>query len=649
MLRSPSLPTAPCARYRAPRGAAYKLFEWSDDLTIIRGPHTLKTGFSYKDIQSFEETVNDLAGSIEFDGDTDPGLDGILGNDDDPGTSGLWDFLNGNASELEVQWKGANEDRTWDMQIIGLFLQDDFRLKPNLTLNLGVRWEFMTSPTEIDGKCANISRPEQVLPFNLETGDVGPNARDGAPLGKVGCPFFETFKDNFAPRVGFAWDTRSDAKLVVRAGFGIFHNQPVPIYWKAAGRCCPPFAIETAIQPPFPFAKADTFVDFSNPPTDPVDIRSYDYSGTTYMMQYNFNIQSQIRPGTAVTIGYSGSQGRKLPITRELQTIPREIRNGQTFFVQEFFDADGNPRSIDLSGPDADLRNPYASSMLMGGTQGSSNYNALLISADHRFGGGLRAQVNYTFSKTMSHGDTIYGADLGGGLNSTGMMDGLELGRDWGPANYHIPHVLSVNYTYDLPFQGVGAMDKLIGGWQLSGIFSRQAGVAFDARTARFPDHRRAPSRRDYLRVDLLGTTNNPIEGTFSGDCLVSSGVRKHVGKELGGPDIYFDPCAFGQPEAGFFGNLGKNTLTGPGLTKLDFSVIKNTSITERVSLQFRAEFFNIANTPNFQAPSAGFGGRGGRFVFGRGGKFNPGSTTGRIDTTVTTARQIQFGLKLVF
>ncbi|MCH8268898.1 MAG: carboxypeptidase regulatory-like domain-containing protein, partial [Acidobacteria bacterium] len=496
---------------RVPRGNLYRLFEVSDDVTLIRGAHTMKVGFIFKKIVTFEETWKAAAGNMEFDGEQDPGPDGIFDTSDDPGSSGLWDFLQGEPSEMEVAWAGRSENREWHMNLFGLYLQDDFKWKPNFTFNLGVRWEFMTSPTETDGQCSNLTRVEQVLPFSLDDpNNVGPNAlrdEDGnllAPLGRLGCPFFETFKNNIAPRFGFAWDTRSDQKLVVRGGFGLFYDQPLPAFWRAAGRCCPPFAIETAIQPPFPFAKADTFVDFSNPPTDPVDIRSYDYSGTTYMMQYNFNIQSQIRPGTAVTIGYSGSQGRKLPITRELQTIPRttEERFGS---VQTKF--------IPIPGSSVDpqiLRNPYASSMLMGGTQGSSNYNALLISADHRFGGGLRAQVNYTFSKTLSHGDTIYGADLGGGLNSTGIMDGLELGRDWGPANYHIPHVLSVNYTYDLPFQAQGVAGQLIGGWQLAGIFSRQAGISFDARTARFPDHSRAPSRRDYLRADLLGTTNNP-------------------------------------------------------------------------------------------------------------------------------------------
>ena len=112
----------------------------------------------------------------------------------------------------------------------------------------------------------------------------------------------------------------------------------------------------------------------------------------------------------------------------------------------------------------------------------------------------------------------------------------------------------------------------------------------------------------------------------------------------MGGPDLYFDPCAFELPERGFFGNLGRNTVIGPSLTTFDFSLIKNTSITEGTNLQFRAEFFNIANTPNFANPA---GRRGGQRVFDRNGRSL--RTPGEISNTVTSARQIQFGLKLIF
>ncbi|MCZ6753043.1 MAG: hypothetical protein O7E51_14605, partial [Acidobacteria bacterium] len=128
--------------------------------------------------------------------------------------------------------------------------------------------------------------------------------------------------------------------------------------------------------------------------------------------------------------------------------------------------------------------------------------------------------------------------------------------------------------------------------------------------------------------------------------CADFQRVERRVGAgiELGGPELYFDPCAFSLPERGFFGNMGRNTLTGPGFFKFDFSLIKNTSITEGVNLQFRSEFYNITNTPNFMNPS---GRRGGQFIFDS--RARDRTNAGRINGTIPTSRQIQFGLKLIF
>ena len=621
---------------RVPRGNLYRLIEGSDDVTLIRGAHTLKAGFIFKTIKTFEETWKAAAGNMDFEGELDPASDGE--------SSALWDFMLGLPSEMELAWEGRSENREWNMKLFGLYLQDDFKWKPNFTFNLGVRWEFMTSPTETDGQCANITRVDQVLPFSIDDPtNVGPNALPGAPLGRLGCPFFDTFKNNIAPRFGFAWDTRSDQKLVVRGGFGLFYDQPLPPFWRAAGRCCPPFSIEAVIEPPssggpLVFAKAGTFLDFSKPPTSAVDVRTMDYTGTAYAMQYNFNIQSQIRAGTAVTLGFSGSQGRKLTITRQLNVMPREIRDGQVFTTQV------RSFTTDL------LINPFSSDMLMGGTVGSSNYNAFVASLNQRFGGGLRTQLSYTYSKTMSHGDTVFGADFGGGDGTTGTLDGYEIGRDWGEATYSLRHVLSVNYTYDLPFQGEGAVGALFGGWQIGGILSRQSGVPFSVTTAFRSDHSRASPRLGQARPNLIGTSTNPTSGTFAGcadrdkDPFNNSTTNGKVGIELGGPDLYFDPCAFELPERGFFGNMGRNTLIGPGITTFDFSLIKNTSIREGTNLQFRAEFFNLGNNANFANPA---GRRGGQQIFDS--RANDRSGAARITRTVTSSRQIQFGLKLIF
>jgi hypothetical protein len=244
--------------------------------------------------------------------------------------------------------------------------------------------------------------------------------------------------------------------------------------------------------------------------------------------------------------------------------------------------------------------------------------------------------VAYTYSKTLSLSDTVFGADFAGDA-SGGLTDGYNAGMDWGLSGYGLKHSLTINYTYDLPFRRTGAVGKVIGGWQMSGIIKSQSGIPFGVTTAFNPGDGLAQggiAGGPAYRPDLVaGRSNNPTSGTSTGCGSVGAGTA------VGTPNLWFDPCAFSNPAFGVYGNVGRHTLIGPAFNNVDFSLLKTTEFLENKSLQFRAEFFNIFNHANFANPAAS--------VFDARGNRVP--TAGLITSTTGIARTIQFGLKLVF
>ena len=558
---------------RAPGRIAYTLFEGSDDLTLVRGSHSFKTGLIVKRIRLNRNAVSGNGGIYRF-------------------TGGLTSLLQGRPNQFLVGAVGGTDlNRGWRTGLFGFYLQDDIRLKPNLTLNLGVREEFMTSPNEVNGKSARWLDVMQ---------------QDGI----VGNPFFETFKFNLAPRVGFAWDTRSNGRLVARGGFGLFYDQPMPTYWMAAGGLVPPFNSQAELRSPrFP----DAFQSLTPANFVAGDIRGFVYTGTGYSMQYNFAIQSEFARGTALSVGYAGSQGRKLMRTGQLNMkVPVILADGRKCF-------NTSSGAVNPACPDGGRarRNPNAGNLRIESSDATSNYNALLVKVEKQWASGFRIQGSYTFSKVMSIAETLHGGDFAGGSEQH-IMDPYDLRRERAPASFDLKHNFVTSYNYGLPSFASGAWGKFLNGWQLSGITTITSGVPFPVASLCCAGTGSTGSTI-WERPDLpQGADNNPV---------------------LGGPDRYFDTGIFVLPQTGFFGTLGRNTAVGPGLVTFDFSVLKNTAITERTNLQFRAEFFNIFNRANFETPA--------NTLFDSSGR--PVGGAGRITGTSATSRQIQFGLKLVF
>jgi len=257
-----------------------------------------------------------------------------------------------------------------------------------------------------------------------------------------------------------------------------------------------------------------------------------------------------------------------------------------------------------------------------------SFYNALLISADARPSQALSLRATYTFSKSVDDSSTF---------NFRGTQQyGLLRTLDRGLSDFNIRHRVTTNFFYSLPSGIANAglfsfLSQILGSWRVGGILSFRNGVPTTPQiNVRRPGYLFAAVRPNLLP----GQDNNPTQGTSIGCGAVEAG------REVGGPNLFFDPCAFGVPDAGTLGNLGRNTMIGPSVFNVDVSLQREFSLGNSRRLQFRAEFFNLANHPNFRTPT-------GSVVFTGSGRFNP--TAVRYTGTATTSRQTQFALRFSF
>jgi hypothetical protein len=541
-----------------PSYSRQSLFQFTDDLSWVRGRHSVKFGFDHRFYRLPTSRPQSPYGFYQF--------------------NGLTDFLQARPASVELTLPDSNLDRNWRQSMTAAYLQDDIRLRRNLTLNLGVRYERVSVPVEADGLSANF---HDVL-------------RDATTT--VGPMFTNPSNRNFAPRVGMAWDPFGDGKTGVRSGFGIFFDPVWTDFYANAGNRLAPFYVLGSIRNPV-FPRAETLIGNPGFVLGRQDVLAYD-PDNPYTMQYNFTVQRQLTESTALTLSYAGQRGVHLArFVDGNQAIPQILADGRKFFPET-----------------STTRNPNLTGVRYKVTDGQSVYNAFQASLQHRMRGGILLRVNYVFSRNIDDGSVT--VTQGGDNDLPQDPDSRRAER--GLSNYDVRHYFVALWNWDLP--AIPRLPRWIGaGWQWNTISTVSSGnpfsvvVGFDRARARFQAGT-SPQRPDLV----AGRSTNPI---------------------LGGPDRYYDPSAFALPAAGCFGNLGRNTLIGPGLAMVDMSLNKRFRISERVALQFRTEVFNSLNHTNLAIPSA-------RTVFTSTG---PVGSAGRITSTLTSSRQLQLGMKLVF
>jgi hypothetical protein len=477
--------------------------------------------------------------------------------------------------------------------LFGAYAQDDMRARPGLNLSLGVRYEMTTVPSEVNNLISNLDR--------LTDSQV-----------RVGAPFFRnpTLR-NFEPRVGLAWSPFASNKTIVRAGFGLFDVLPLPYEFTLTIPNAAPFAAQIFAGSPlpagsFPVGAYDQFSASSR--VSRASFTEHDPK-RNYVMQWNANLERELASGLTATLGYVGSHGVHEPYRQDNfdTVLPTRIAAGYLY--------PGNGTTL----------NPSFGRISGTLWQASSSYHALQAVLTKSLSHGVQLHGAYTWSKSI---DTL-SATVADDSFPNGLMNPLFFDQHTsrGLSDFDVRHNFVANLTWDAPTPKVGpALTRwAFGGWQLGGIYKVSSGQPFTP----------------ILGGDPLGTkldeTAEPPNWVAGPRCetLSNPGNANHY--------IKTQCLAFPNP-ANLRGNLGRNTVIGPGLENLDFSLIKNDrirKISESCSVQFRAEFFNVFNRANFASPVDN------RTVFDQNGAGI--SSAGLITSTQTTSRQIQFALKLIW
>ncbi len=489
----------------------------------------------------------------------------------------------------------------------GYYFQDDWKITPKLTLNLGLRYEFNLPPIENTDKIASFDPMTNTIKV---AGDKEAYLSNGLLLLRdrpgIGRRLWDTDKNNFAPRIGFAYRPFNDTKTVIRAGFGSFYNYQIvgngitPLSRNSPFRnrqTSGPFA---ATARPLPNV-ADAFS--GNPSVVPPGIDPN--FKTAYINQWSLGVQRELGQNLVLDVSYLGSSGHKSPLG---------VNINQAF--QPTPECSVTP--VPAGCPSVNARRPFQGfGSITGGfisSAGNSNYNGMTVRIERRFSSGLSFLSSYAWSKSIDDGSGI-----STGSDSSGVaQDARNLRAERAASDFDVAHRWVLSYVYDLPF-GKGkriapsskVADILLSGWQMTGILTMQTGRPFTVTVGR----------------DQSMTGGNADRPNLIGDPKISDP----------GPDRWFNPAAFAIPAAGAFGSAGRNILRGDGLHSFDLGASRFFRITERQSFQFRAEVFNLTNHPNFFFPTASLASTA------------IGTVTRAANTGAGAQRQIQFALKYLF
>lgn len=498
-------------------------------------------------------------------------------------------FLRGMPNNFIGLTPDAQFDRYWRFTLFGFYLQDDFQLSPHVSVNAGLRYEFSTMPADKYGRDSAL-----------------PNLMDREPT--VGALYQNPTYTNLSPRAGFAWDVFGDGRTAVRGGYGLYFNTNNHQN-----------LIVTVTNPPATPRPVIINPTFPNPPFDraaAISIRPVQWDLKNPRVHvYNVNVQRDLGWNTAVTIGYAGSRGKHLLRSGDVNLAqPTGTLDGRPFIAQ------GTPRM-----------NTAFSTIELKSSDGDSWYNALIIDVRRRWRTGFSLQGSYTLSESIdtTQASTFFSDATNG---TTSAMPEYVPDYNKGPSDFDARHVLVVNGTLDLPSLADDdtIVGKVLNGWRVSGIWNMRSGQPLTV----FVQSNRSRSQWNPSRGPGIGQDRPDYAPGYGPDNAV-----------LGRPDQWFDPNAFVLQPAGTFGNTGRGDFRGPNLRTLDLSITREVPFLRlgpAGTLEFRIEMFNVLNRANFGVPNL-------TAFAGTAAVEQPFATFGRINSTVTSARQMQLGVRARF
>ena len=523
--------------YNNPQQSVTNMFQVLDGASYARGKHLLKFGFDFRAIQQNAFRDVQSRGFLTFSSQVP-----ITGN-------ALADLLLG----LPALTGGARLDNHQHLRTnsYGFYVNDSFRIKPNLTLSAGLRYEYNSPPVDA------FDRANLYDPVTRSLVKVGTN---GMPRGG-----YDPDRNNWAPRLGLAWTLGSKGDTVLRAGYGVYYDQSslapseglyfnspffdFNLFFSLPGL---PLTLNDPFPSNFPFPLPHSAFGFQR------DLR------TPYMQQWNVSLQQALGKSRVVELAYVGSKGTKLITARDINQ-PRPSP------------AQFNPRPV-----------PQFDDITFEESSANSNYNSLQVRFQQRLDFGLSVLSSYTWSKSIDNASSFFSS--AGDPNFP--QDSFNTAAERGRSNFDVRHRLSLSYGYDFPC-GKGRtflanskwLSTILTGWQTFGIVTLQSGRPFT--------------------VALLSEIDNSNTGrsTLGFGANDRPNVVGNADVSRRTPDRWFNTSAFAFPAFGSFGNAGRNILEGPGFKNFNASLLKTTKLKEGLDLQFRAEAFNLFNHPNFNLP----------------------------------------------
>ena len=616
--------------------AGYTLHNWNsyqfyDDAFLTRGTHSLKFGFALENMRyNFFQNYNPI-GIWRF--------------------SSLTNFLTNQPTSLEGGLPVRLNPRGLRQTLYGGYIQDDWRVLPHLTLNIGLRYEMTTLISEVQGKITNLANWTDPLPY---CGTSDPSLT--LVFGKPGCTGVRPYYNNpttlnFEPRFGFAWDPRGDGKTAVRGGFAIFDVLPLPGY----------FFSQQSIQTPF----LEVGIVSGLTPRNGIGVLASDPNsafskmgpgsltggyleqnpGRSYVEQWNINVQHQITPSLTATVGYIGSHGVHMMIRGDDgdMVLPRETSAG--------FLWPANPTGKDLR------LNPNFGGIRYMSYGTDATYGALTVNVQKRMSHGYQFGASYTYSRSADSSSATIAGDAFSNTLTSWFWFAPQISR--APSDYNIPHSAAINAIWQVPGPRNGFAHAVLGGWEMGGILKMNNGIPTTPVIAGDPLGVQN-NGSDTFSIPSLVPGCDPINHNYKSGSLSPSGTLIPLGyinyacyklpqatPEIAAQCVPFS-ASFPTSCSNLLGNAGRNSIIGPPLVNLDFSLYKNFAvkkISETFSVQFRAEFFNVLNHANFAPPLAIQQGAAAALFNQNGTPTNSGYLT----TLVTQPRDIQFALKVIW